>query len=100
MFSSRCRHAEKCNKLGVTYIFRASYDKANRSLEKSFRGPGNEFGLNVLRKIRAEFDLPILTDVRSEDQIKPAAEIAGAVREVVEFILKAQKKWDRLVEEY
>ena len=62
-----------CAKLGVSYVFKASYDKANRSSGKSFRGPGIESGLKILRKIRAEFDLPILTDVHTEQQMEAAA---------------------------
>ncbi len=69
-----------CAKLGVNYVFKASYDKANRSSGNSFRGPGIEAGLNVLRKIRAEFDLPILTDVHSEQQIEAAAEVVDILQ--------------------
>ena len=61
-------------KLPVTYIFKASYDKANRSSGASFRGPGLEEGLKVLAKIRAEFDLPVLTDIHTEDQARAAAQ--------------------------
>ncbi len=69
-----------CAKLGVNYIFKASYDKANRSSDKSFRGPGIEAGLNILRKVRAEFGLPILTDVHTEEQVAAAAEVADILQ--------------------
>lgn len=70
-----------CAKLGINYIFKASYDKANRSSGKSFRGPGMEEGLNVLAKVRAEFGLPVLTDIHSEVQ----ARNAGAVVDVLQI---------------
>ncbi len=63
-----------CRDLGVFYIFKASFDKANRTSAKSFRGPGLEDGLKVLAKIRAEFELPVLTDVHNEVQAAAAAE--------------------------
>ncbi|MGI8964482.1 MAG: 3-deoxy-8-phosphooctulonate synthase [Limisphaerales bacterium] len=69
-----------CVKLGVNYIFKASYDKANRSSEKSFRGPGLEAGLKILAKIRAEFGLPVLTDVHSETQIGEAAQVVDILQ--------------------
>ena len=56
-----------CRKLGITYVFKASYDKANRTSGKSFRGPGIEDGLAVLASIRSRFGLPVLTDVHTED---------------------------------
>ncbi len=69
-----------CAKLGVTFIFKASFDKANRSSGKSFRGPGIKSGLSVLRKIRAEFDLPILTDVHTEEHVALAAEVVDVLQ--------------------
>jgi len=69
-----------CDKLGVNYIFKASYDKANRSSGQSFRGPGIKDGLHVLAKIRAEFELPILTDVHTEEQVRLAAEVADVLQ--------------------
>lgn len=69
-----------CAKLGVNYVFKASYDKANRSSGKSFRGPGIENGLKILAKIRAEFDLPVLTDIHTEEQVQRAAEVADILQ--------------------
>jgi len=63
-----------CAKLGLTYIFKASYDKANRTSGKSFRGPGLDEGLKILAKVGQEFDLPVLTDVHTEAQARAAAE--------------------------
>ena len=69
-----------CGKLGVNYIFKASYDKANRSSGKSFRGPGIKEGLSVLAKIRTEFEVPILTDIHTEEQVRLAAEVADVLQ--------------------
>ena len=69
-----------CAKLGVFYVFKASYDKANRTSAKTFRGPGIESGLRVLAKVRAEFDVPVLTDVHSEAQALCAAEVVDILQ--------------------
>ena len=61
--------------LHVPFIFKASYDKANRTSIKSFRGPGLSDGLKILQKIKIELDLPILSDVHKEEEIDPAAEV-------------------------
>lgn len=60
---------------GIPFIFKASYDKANRSSIGSFRGPGLREGLAVLQKIKQELSIPVLSDVHSEDQVAPAAEV-------------------------
>ena len=65
---------------GVPYIFKASYDKANRSSVKSFRGPGLKEGLRILGKIKAELKLPILTDIHDASQAAPAAEVADVLQ--------------------
>jgi 2-dehydro-3-deoxyphosphooctonate aldolase (KDO 8-P synthase) len=69
-----------CRKLGINYIFKASYDKANRSSAQSFRGPGMKSGLAVLAKIRSELGLPVLTDVHSEQHVALAAEVADVLQ--------------------
>jgi 2-dehydro-3-deoxyphosphooctonate aldolase (KDO 8-P synthase) len=63
-----------CATLDIFYVFKASFDKANRTSAKSFRGPGIENGLKILAKVRAEFDLPVLTDIHTETQAVAAAE--------------------------
>jgi 2-dehydro-3-deoxyphosphooctonate aldolase (KDO 8-P synthase) len=63
-----------CKSLGISYVFKASYDKANRTSAKSFRGPGIEAGLKTLAKVRAEFGVPVLTDVHTEEQTEAAAQ--------------------------
>jgi len=65
---------------GVPYIFKTSYDKANRSSIKAFRGPGLTEGLRILGKIKAELRLPILTDIHDASQAAPAAEVADILQ--------------------
>src|SRR5580700_8139935 len=64
----------------IPYIFKASYDKANRSSIKAFRGPGLVEGLRILAKIKADFGLPILTDIHEAAQAAPAAEVADILQ--------------------
>jgi 2-dehydro-3-deoxyphosphooctonate aldolase (KDO 8-P synthase) len=61
-------------KLGVTYVFKASFDKANRTSAKSFRGPGLHEGLDVLAAVRTKVGVPVLTDVHTEEQARSSAE--------------------------
>jgi len=65
---------------GVPYIFKASYDKANRSSNKAFRGPGLTEGLRILAKIKATLKLPILTDIHEAAQAAPVAEVADILQ--------------------
>src|SRR5258706_1444507 len=69
-----------CDKLGVLYVFKASYDKANRTSSKSFRGPGLDEGLRILGRIRAELGVPVLTDVHTETQAYAAGEVADVLQ--------------------
>ena len=69
-----------CEKLGINYVFKASYDKANRSSIKSFRGPGIDEGLKILEAVKKEFGLPIVTDIHKEEEAKPAAEVADVLQ--------------------
>lgn len=66
--------------LGIPYVFKASFDKANRSSISSFRGPGLEAGLAVLAEVKARFGVPILTDVHEPHQAQPAAEVADIIQ--------------------
>ena len=61
--------------LRVPFIFKASYDKANRSSIKSFRGPGLKKGLKILQKIKTDLDIPILSDIHKEEEVLPASEV-------------------------
>jgi 2-dehydro-3-deoxyphosphooctonate aldolase (KDO 8-P synthase) len=69
-----------CDRLGVFYVFKASYDKANRTSGKSFRGPGLDAGLEVLARVRAEVGVPVLTDVHTEAQTDPTAAVADILQ--------------------
>ena len=66
--------------LGIPFIFKSSYDKANRSSGTSFRGPGMEKGLEILAKVRRELNLPILTDVHSETEIAAVAAVVDVLQ--------------------
>jgi 2-dehydro-3-deoxyphosphooctonate aldolase (KDO 8-P synthase) len=66
--------------VGVPHIFKASYDKANRSSVKAFRGPGLAEGLRILGKIKSELHVPILTDIHEASQAAPAAEVADILQ--------------------
>lgn len=69
-----------CGRLGIPYVFKASFDKANRSAYTSFRGPGLEEGLKLLQKIKTELSVPIVTDIHESFQAKPAAEVADILQ--------------------
>ncbi|MFP3341315.1 3-deoxy-8-phosphooctulonate synthase [Halomonas sp. SIMBA_159] len=67
-------------KLGMPYVFKASFDKANRSSIHSYRGPGLEKGLQILADIKARYNVPIITDVHEPCQAAPAAEVADIIQ--------------------
>ena len=69
-----------CQRLGITYIFKASFDKANRSSWKSYRGPGLTEGLEILKHVKEELQVPIVSDVHSIEQIAPAAEVLDVLQ--------------------
>ena len=66
--------------LGIPFIFKSSFDKANRSSGTTFRGPGREKGLEILAKVKRELKVPILTDVHSEDEIARVAEVVDVLQ--------------------
>jgi len=68
------------DKLGILLIFKSSFDKANRSSDKSFRGPGMDEGLKILAKVRDEIGVPILTDVHDIPQVAPVAEVVDVLQ--------------------
>jgi 2-dehydro-3-deoxyphosphooctonate aldolase (KDO 8-P synthase) len=72
--------AAAASELGVPYIFKASYDKANRSSVSSFRGPGLKDGLRILKKIKKRVGVPILTDVHEVSHVAPAAEVCDILQ--------------------
>ena len=66
--------------LGIPYIFKASFDKANRSSGKSYRGPGRDGGLAILTKVREQIGVPVLTDVHGIDDIAPVAAVVDVLQ--------------------
>ncbi len=68
------------SKQGIHYIFKTSYDKANRSSIKSYRGPGLEKGLRILERVKKEFDLPIVTDVHSPEETTAVGQICDIIQ--------------------
>jgi 2-dehydro-3-deoxyphosphooctonate aldolase (KDO 8-P synthase) len=71
---------EICKPLGIPLIFKSSYDKANRSSGKSFRGLGMEKGLEILAHVKKEIGVPILTDVHEEEEVQPVAQVVDVLQ--------------------
>ncbi|WP_303839161.1 3-deoxy-8-phosphooctulonate synthase [Selenomonas ruminantium] len=71
---------EICQRLDINYVFKASFDKANRSSYHSFRGPGLKKGLEMLKTIKAELGVPVVTDIHETSQAKPVAEVADILQ--------------------
>ena len=88
---------EVTGKLGVPFIFKSSYDKANRSSGKSFRGLGMDEGLQILSEVRKQVGVPVLTDVHTSEEVKPVAaqgEGRAIVRAPFEFpVLRGDRHW-------
>ena len=78
------RHAERLAELprtlGIPFIFKSSYDKANRTSVRSFRGPGIEEGLAILQEVKDRFNIPVLTDVHSVEEARKAGEVVDVVQ--------------------
>jgi len=73
-------YVEVTQKLGIPYVFKASFDKANRSSLYSYRGPGMEEGLKIFEEIKRTFNVPIITDVHEPHQAAPVAEVADVIQ--------------------
>ena len=73
-------YKEVTNRLGIPYIFKASFDKANRSSVASFRGPGLKKGCEILAEIKQTFDVPVISDIHEPHQAKPAAEVIDVLQ--------------------
>jgi 2-dehydro-3-deoxyphosphooctonate aldolase (KDO 8-P synthase) len=67
-------------KLGIPFVFKSSYDKANRSSSKSFRGLGMDAGLKILGEVKRQIGVPVLTDVHEEDEVKPVAAVVDMLQ--------------------
>ena len=74
------RLKEMTGKLKIPFIFKSSYDKANRSSGKSFRGLGMEQGLKILGEVKRQIGVPVLTDVHTEEEVKPAAAVVDVLQ--------------------
>src|ERR1700749_67885 len=74
------RLVEVCGRLGVPLVFKASFDKANRTSKSSFRGPGMDEGLKVFERVKAETGLPVTTDVHETHQAAPIAEVVDLLQ--------------------
>jgi 2-dehydro-3-deoxyphosphooctonate aldolase (KDO 8-P synthase) len=74
------QYVEVTNKLNIPYVFKASFDKANRSSINSFRGPGLDEGLKILQEVKSTFNVPVITDVHEPFQCQPAAEVCDVIQ--------------------
>jgi 2-dehydro-3-deoxyphosphooctonate aldolase (KDO 8-P synthase) len=74
------RMKEITGRLGIPYIFKASYDKANRSSSKSFRGLGMDEGLRILAEVRRQIGVPVITDVHTEEEVAPVAAVVDVLQ--------------------
>ncbi len=74
------RLKEICAKLGIPFIYKSSYDKANRSSGKSFRGPGMDEGLRILSEVKRQLGVPVLTDVHGIDEIEQVASVVDVLQ--------------------
>jgi 2-dehydro-3-deoxyphosphooctonate aldolase (KDO 8-P synthase) len=79
-FESAIALKEIATELGIPFIYKSSYDKANRSSKNSFRGPGIEKGLEILKNIKQELNVPVLTDVHSPDEARMAALVCDVIQ--------------------
>lgn len=71
---------EVTQRLGIPFIYKSSYDKANRSSSASFRGPGMEKGLEILADVRKQFNIPVITDVHTEQEVGPVASVVDVIQ--------------------
>jgi 2-dehydro-3-deoxyphosphooctonate aldolase (KDO 8-P synthase) len=82
--ASTLRHAERlmtiCNGLSMSLVFKASYDKANRTSINAYRGPGLRDGLAILRKVKESLGVPVISDIHSIEQVAPAAEVLDIIQ--------------------
>jgi 2-dehydro-3-deoxyphosphooctonate aldolase (KDO 8-P synthase) len=73
-------YVDVTSRLGIPYVFKASFDKANRSSLGSFRGPGLDEGLKILQEVKSTFNVPLITDIHEPDQAAPAAEVCDIIQ--------------------
>lgn len=80
VFSTAERLKEICKGLGLPLLFKSSYDKANRTSLNSYRGPGIDKGLKILSDVRSKFNIPVISDIHSVDEVKPASQVLDALQ--------------------
>lgn len=77
---SAAEYVRVCDRLNIPYVFKASFDKANRSSIDSFRGPGMDAGLQMLAEVKAAHGVPVLTDIHTPEQARPVAEVCDILQ--------------------
>ncbi len=80
VFHTAERLKDICGRIGLPLLFKSSYDKANRTALSAFRGPGLERGLRIFSEVRSKFDIPIISDIHSVEEVKPASEVLDALQ--------------------
>jgi 2-dehydro-3-deoxyphosphooctonate aldolase (KDO 8-P synthase) len=79
-FTTARKLKEVCDRLGISFIFKSSFDKANRTSGSSFRGPGIDRGLKILSEVKKKFSIPVISDIHAVDEVRPAAEVLDALQ--------------------
>ena len=80
VFQTAEKLKEICSKAGLSLLFKSSYDKANRTSIASFRGPGLDMGLRILSDLKSRLHIPVISDIHSAEEVKPAAEVLDALQ--------------------
>jgi 2-dehydro-3-deoxyphosphooctonate aldolase (KDO 8-P synthase) len=80
VFHTAAKLKEICSRIGLPLLFKSSYDKANRTSLSSFRGPGLEKGIGILSDLRNKLKVPVISDVHSVEEVKPASEVLDALQ--------------------
>ena len=79
-FTTAQKLREMCDRLGISLIFKSSFDKANRTSGSSFRGPGIDQGLKILSEVKKRFSIPVISDIHAVDEVRPASEVLDALQ--------------------
>jgi len=79
-FTTAKKLKEICDRLGISLIFKSSYDKANRTSGSSFRGLGIDQGLKILSDVKKKFSIPVISDIHSVEEVRPASEVLDALQ--------------------
>lgn len=79
-FTTAQKLKEVCDRLGISLIFKSSFDKANRTSGSSFRGPGIDQGLTILSEVKKRFSIPVISDIHAVDEVRPASEVLDALQ--------------------